>query len=115
MSTRKVVLFDTQYAPSTETTKYTTPANIVATIDKLVARNTDTVARTVTVLLVPPDGTPTGTEFIVEAKTLQPGQSWLFPAVVGNMLVEDGTIRLYADAPNVVVIRGSGREDTTDV
>lgn len=114
MTTRRVVFFEAQYAPSADTAMYTTPAGIVATIDKLTARNADSVARTVGVRLVPPSGTPTGTDFLVSRKTIQPGEECLFPAIVGHMLAEDGTINVEADAAGVVVIRSSGREDPAE-
>lgn len=114
MSTRRVVFFDTQSAPNVDTALYEVPSGIVSTIDKMVAYNGDTVARTVTVRLVPPAGTPTGITFILEKKTIQPGQSHLFQAIVGNELVEGATITVDADAADVVNIRCSGREDTAD-
>lgn len=116
MSTRKVVLFDTQYLPAVETELYPVPSGMITTIDKFVAYNSDSAAaHVVTVLLVPPAEAPTGTEFIIERKTLQPRQTWLFPGIVGNMLNEDGGIRAFADAAGVVTCRAAGREDTTDL
>lgn len=112
MSTRKVVLFDTQYAPAVDTDMYTVPDGATTTIDKLVAYNGDSVNREVIVRLVPPEETPTGTEFTIEPKTLAPGQTWLFPGIVGNILAEGAVIRVQAAAAGVVTVRGSGREDT---
>lgn len=115
MSTRKVVMAETQYLPIVEATLYDTPSGMIATIDKCVAYNSDSAAaHVVTVLLVPPAETPTGTEFITERKTLQPRQTWLFPGVVGNMLNEDGQIRAFADAAGAVTMRISGREDPSE-
>lgn len=113
MSTRKVVMTEAQFAPILETEVYATPENMIATIDKCVARNTDASnSHTLSVLLVPPAETPTGAEFIFEKKTLLPGQSWTFPAIVGNFLAEDGGIRLQASEAGVIMVRISGREDT---
>lgn len=113
--TRRVVLFDTQYLPASETTLYEAPSNTITTIDKFVCYNADTGAsHVVTALVVPPGETPTGTEFIVEKKTLQPKQTWLFQGVVGNMIVEGGALQAFADAPDVVVARACGREDSVD-
>lgn len=113
MSTRKVVLFETQYLPATETVMYGPVASgITATVDKFVARNADSVNHTVTVRVVPDGGTPTGTDFIIEQKTMLPGQTWLFPGLPGNVIVEGGTLTVECDAPGAVVGRASGREDS---
>jgi len=113
MSTRKVVLFDTQYAPAVDTVMYTvTGEGVVTTIDKMVAYNADSSNHTVTVRLVTPDGTPTGTDFVIQKRTLQPDETFLFPGIVGNVLDEGATINVQADAAGAVTIRGSGREDT---
>lgn len=109
--TTKVVLFDTQYASSVETEMYLTPDNTVTTVDKMSAMNTDGTNREIIARLVPPEGTPTGTEFIVDRKTISAGQTYLFPAIVGHILAAGGSITLQADADGVIVVRGSGRED----
>jgi hypothetical protein len=109
-----VVLFDTQFASDTDTEMFVSPEEGAGTtVDKFTATNTDSVTRTITVRLVPPDETPTGTDFlIVDAQTLTTGQRYLFPEVVGQMLAAGGSIRVQASAANVVIIRANGRNWT---
>ena len=114
MSTTKAVLFDTQYAPAVDSEMFTSDVQGAGTvIDKMTATNIDSVTHTVSVRLVPPSGTPTGTEFvIVVAKALAAGQTYLFPEIVGQMLAPGGAIWMDADAANVIVTRANGRNDT---
>ena len=117
MASQNVVLFDTQYVPATETEMFASPdtsTSMVGTlIDKFTTTNQDSATRTVVVKLVPPDGTPTGTEFTIKTATLTAGQCYLWPEVVGQMLAAGGSIRMDCDAANVVVTRASGRNFTT--
>ena len=117
MASQNVVLFDTQYVPATETEMFASPdssTTMIGTIvDKMTATNLDTASRTVTVRLVPPDGTPTGTEFVVVQKTINAGQAYLFPEIVGQLLAAGGSLRMDCDAADVVVTRASGRNFTT--
>lgn len=114
MTTTKTVLFDTQYAPAVDTAMFTSPSEgLGTTIDKFTATNRDTVTRTITVRLVPPDEAPTGTDFVVViAKALAANQTYLMPEIVGQMLNAGGAIWVEASAANVIVIRASGRNES---
>lgn len=114
MPSQVVVLFDTQYLPVTDTEMFASPEEGEGTmVDKLVAVNQDTVNRTVTVRIVPPDETPTGTEFAITInKVLSPGVPYLFPEIVGNLITAGGALRMEASAANVVLARGNGRNWT---
>ena len=114
MSTTKVVLFDTQFAPATDTEMFESPTEGAGTIiDKMTATNIDSVNRSITARIVPPDGTPTGTDFLIKTATLTAGQCYLWPEVVGQMLAAGGTLRLEASAAGVIVVRASGRNETS--
>jgi hypothetical protein len=114
MTTTKVVLFDTQFAPATDTEMYSSPSEGAGTVvDKFTATNTDSVNRSIQVRLVPPDGTPTGTSFVIVVdKVLSAGQTYLFPEVVGQMLAAGGALWLEASAADTIVVRANGREET---
>lgn len=114
MTATKAVLFDTQYAPAADAEMFASDAQGAGTvIDKMTATNVDSVTHTVTVRLVPPSESPTGTDFtIVVAKALAAGQTYLFPEIVGQMLAPGGAIWMGADAANVIVTRANGRNDT---
>lgn len=108
-----VVLFDTQYAPATDTEMFASPSEGAGTtVDKFTATNRDSVTRTITVRLVPPDGAPTGTDFVIKTVTLTAGQCYLFPEVVGQMLEAGGGIWLEASAADVITVRANGRNWT---
>lgn len=113
MTTTKAVLFDTQFAPATDTEMFESSTEGAGTIvDKMTATNVDSVNRSITVRLVPPDGTPTGTEFLIKTVVLTAGQCYLWPEVVGQMLAPGGTLRLEASAASVIVVRASGRNES---
>lgn len=115
MSTIKAVLFDTQFAPAADTSMFASDAVGSGTIiDKFTATNTDSSNHAISVRLVPPSETPTGTDFtVVVEKVLAAGQTYLFPEIVGQMLAPGGAIWMQADAANVLVVRANGRNDTS--
>lgn len=113
MSATPIVLFDTQYAPDTDTAMFTSPGEGSGTIvDKLSAYNSDSVTRTVTVRVVPSGETPTGTDFTVVTKQIAAGSTYLFPEVVGQLINADGALYVQASAPGVIVMRCNGRNYT---
>lgn len=113
MQATNVVLFDSQYLPATDTEMFASPSDGAGTIiDKITSTNQDVVNRTVAARLVPPSGTPTGTDFLIFEKTLTPGQCYLWPEIVGQMLAASGAVWMSATAADVVVSRASGRNLT---
>ena len=115
MSTTKIILFDTQFAPAADTSMFESPLEGAGTlIDKFTATNLDSVTRSISVRLLPPGETPTGTDFtIVQAKALTAGQCYLMPEIVGQMLAAGGAIWVEASAAGVISIRANGRNETT--
>jgi hypothetical protein len=114
MTTAKVVLFDTQFAPVAKAALFASPDGGLGTIvDKFTATNIDVTPRTVSVWVVPPGSTPVGNEFaVVMAKALAAGQCYLMPEVVGQMLASGGAIWVEASAASMVVVRANGRNET---
>lgn len=113
MQATNVVLFDSQYLAATDTEMFASPDDGAGTIvDKLTSTNQDSVNRTVSVRLVPPSSAPTGTDFLIFEKTLTPGQCYLWPEIVGQMLAPSGGLWMAATAADVVVSRASGRNLT---
>ncbi len=109
MSVTVKVLIPAKTAENAATTQYT--ANGVnAIIDKFTATNYDTVARTITVHLVTVGGTAADSTLAVKAKTLQAGETYTFPEIVGHILAPGGFISTTASAASAVTIRASGRE-----
>jgi hypothetical protein len=96
-------------AEASQTTQYT--ANGVTTIiDKLTATNYGATAATISVNLVSPAGTSGNDNLIVKTKSLQGGECYTFPEIVGHVLPNGGFISTIASAASTINIRASGRE-----
>lgn len=109
MTTTPKVLIESKIAEGAETTQYTA-SNCKATIDKFTATNTGASSAILTVHLVTSGGTVAAAHPI--AKTLQPGQTWPFPELVGQNLESGDQISTLAPAGSAISIRSSGREFT---
>lgn len=111
MSVTVKVLIAAKNAENAQTTQYT--ANGVTTIiDKFTATNYDTAARTLSVNLVTSGDTAGNQNLIVKTKTLQAGETYTFPEIVGQVLASGGFISTIASAATTINIRASGREVT---
>lgn len=77
-------------------------------IDKCTAYNSDTTSRTLTVHLLPSGGTA-ATSTIILVKTLQPGETYTCPEVVGHVLEPSGFLQALASTASVINLRISGR------
>jgi hypothetical protein len=56
-------------------------------------------------------GTATGnSNLIVKTRTLQPGETYTFPEIVGHTLPSGGYVSTLASAAAAVNLRASGRE-----
>ena len=109
MSVTVKVLIPGKTAENTATTRCTA-SGVSAIIDKFVATNYDTVARTLTVHLVQPSDSAADANLVVKAKTLQASETYTFPEVVGHVLSPGGFISTTASAGSAIAIRASGRE-----
>jgi hypothetical protein len=109
MSVTVKVLIPAKTAENAATTQYTA-SGVSAIIDKFTATNYDTVGRTITVHLVTVGGTAGDSTLAVKAKTLQAGETYTFPEIVGHILAPGGFISTTASAASAITIRASGRE-----
>lgn len=109
MSVTVKVLIPAKTAETGNTTQYTA-TGVNAIIDKFTATNYDTVARTLSVNLVTSGGTAGNDNLAVKAKTLQAGETYTFPEIVGHILAPGGFISTNASAGSAISIRASGRE-----
>ena len=96
-------------AESTQVTQYTS-AGVQTIIDKFTATNYSANAATISVNLVTAAGSAGNDNLIVKTKTLQPGETYTFPEIVGHILPPDGFISTLASAAAAVNVRASGRE-----
>lgn len=102
------VLIPSKTAENTQTTQYTSTA-VTTIIDKFTATNYSASAATLSVNLVASLDNPSNANLIVKAITLQPGQTYLFPELIGHVLLNGGTISTLASASTAINIRASGR------
>jgi hypothetical protein len=108
--TAKCLVESTQLTAS-QTTLYTA-TGLRAILDKFSATNISGSAATVTVNLVPSGGSAGGTNPIVSAKSLQAGESYGFPELVGHVLNQGGFVSVLAGTASAINLRISGREVT---
>ena len=105
------VLIPAKTAENAQTTQYT--ANGVTTIiDKFTATNYSATAATISVNLVTAAGSASNNNLIVQTKTLQAGETYTFPEIVGQALSPGGFISTIAGTASAINIRSNGREVT---
>lgn len=95
--------------PNAEAALYT--AEVRSIIDKLTCYNRGASATTVTIKILDASAT-TGNEHILAVKTLQPGESYTFPEIVGHPLEVGDSVREVAGAANSINRRMGGRRVT---
>jgi hypothetical protein len=103
-------LFEALQAANAETTQYAVPSGTRTIIDKFTGTNTSGAAATLTVKLIASGGAAGAANTIVSAKTLQPGETYTFPEIVGHVLAAGDFISTLASAAGAITIRSSGRE-----
>ncbi len=95
-------------AENAQTTQYI--SNGVQTIiDKFTATNYSATAATLSVNLVTAAGSAGNDNLIVKTKTLQAGETYTFPELVGHVLPLNGFISTIAGTASAINIRASGR------
>jgi hypothetical protein len=112
MTVTTKVLIAAKTAEATQSTQYTA-TNVTAIIDKFTATNYSASAATISVNLVTVAGSAGNDNLIVKTKTLQAGESYTFPEIVGHVLAPGGFISTIAGTASAINIRASGREVTS--
>jgi len=105
------VLVPAKTAESAQTTQYTANG-VTAIIDKFTATNYSAAAATISVNLVTSADTAGNQNLITKTKTLQAGEVYTFPELVGQVLAAGGFISTIAGTASAINIRVSGREVT---
>lgn len=108
MSVTAKPLFEAALAPTVQTTMYPAPANTRTIIDKFTGTNGGGAVATLSINLVTSAATPVAANLII-TKTLQPGEAYTFPEIVGHVLGPADFISVIASLATIV-IRASGRE-----
>lgn len=110
MAVTAKALFEALQAQNAETTQYTAPAGTRTIIDKFTGTNTTVSAATLTAKIVASGGAASAANTIVSAKTLQPGETYTFPELVGHVLNPGDFVSTLAGTAAAITIRSSGRE-----
>lgn len=105
------VLIPAKTAENAQTTQYTA-TGVTTIIDKFTATNYSAAAATLSVNLVTVAGSAGNDNLIVKTKTLQAGETYTFPEIVGQTLSPGGFISTIAGTASAINIRSNGREVT---
>ena len=111
MTVTAKVLIPAKIAEASQTTQYTA-TNVTTIIDKFTATNYSASAATISVNLVTSGGTAGNDNLVTKTKSLQPGEVYTFPEIVGQILAPSGFISTIAGTATSINIRASGREVT---
>ena len=104
-------LIPSKIAENSQTTQYTA-TNLTAIIDKFTATNYSATAASISVNLVTVLDTAGNQNLTVKTKSLQAGETYTFPEIVGHVLENGSFISTLASAATSINIRASGREVT---
>jgi hypothetical protein len=85
---------------------------VTTLIDKFTATNYSASAATISVNLVTAADTAGNQNLIVKTKTLQAGETYTFPELIGAALAPSGFISTIAGTASAINIRANGREVT---
>ena len=93
-----------------QTVQYAAPSSTTTIIDKFTATNFSSSAVNVSVNLAAVSEATGNSNLIVKTRTLQPGETYTFPEIVGHTLPSGGFVSTLASAAAAVNLRASGRE-----
>lgn len=107
MAVTPKALIDAQQVASSSTLYYTS-TNVVTIVDKFTATNTTGGAVTLTVYI----GTASAAHTIISARSINAGETYICPEMVGQVLNAGDTIYAVASAATSITLRASGRQVT---
>lgn len=108
MTVTATVLIPAKIAENSQTTQYTS-SGVTTIIDKFTATNYSANVATISVNLVSNGGSAGNENLIVKTKSLQAGETYTFPEIVGAAMNSGGFISTLASAAAAINIRASGR------
>ena len=109
MTTTLAVLIAPKIAEATQVIQYTA-INVDAVIDKMTVTNTGAVTATISINIPTNLGTVAASNLIVNARSLDVGESYTCPEMVGHFLKAGDYISTIASVATTLTIRASGRE-----
>jgi hypothetical protein len=101
-------IIPSKIAEASQTIQYTS-TNVTTIIDKFTATNYSATAATLSVNLVSSGGSAGNDNLVTKSKSLQPGEVYTFPEIVGQVLNTNGFISTIAGTATAINIRASGR------
>jgi hypothetical protein len=111
MAVTVTVLIPAKTVENTQTTQYTS-TGVTTIIDKFTATNYTGTAATISINLVTGAGAAGNDNLIVQNKTLQAGETYTFPEIVGQVLSPSAFISTIAGTASAINMRASGRQVT---
>jgi len=100
-----------KYMETAQTTQYS-PTAARAKIGQFTVTNNDSVNRFFSVNILPPSGSVSNANRFVVNKTLQPGETYGCPELIGMIVDAGGAISTTASAANALSMSVSGWEIT---
>lgn len=104
-------LIPAKFAENVNTAQYTA-VNCKAIIDKFTVTNISGSNVAITVNLVASGGSAGASNMIIILRTVVPGETYLCPELVGQVLESGGFISTLAGTASALTMRVSGREIT---
>lgn len=111
MTVKVKVLVPAKNVENTQTTQYTA-TSVTTIIDKFTATNYSGSAATISVNLVTTADTAGNQNLVTKTKTLQAGEVYTFPELVGQILNPGDFISTLAGTATAINMRVGGREVT---
>tara|TARA_R110000772_G_scaffold47072_2_gene107747 strand:- start:1201 stop:1536 length:336 start_codon:yes stop_codon:yes gene_type:complete len=109
MTTTLAVLIEPKQAEITQAIQYTVITSI-AVIDKITVTNTGAATATISINIPTNLGSVAASNLIVNARSLDVGESYTCPEMVGHVLKTGDYISTIASVAGTLTIRASGRE-----
>lgn len=111
MAVTVVNIIPRKQAEAVQTTQYTS-SNCKTVIDKFTVTNTNTSVITFSVNLVASGGSAGSSNLILQSKSIQPGECYTCPELIGQSLEAGGFISTLAGSATSLTISASGRQIT---
>ena len=109
MATTIKTLIPRKQAEASQTAQYTAN-NVRAVIDTFTATNTNTVNVQFSINLVASSGTAGDDNLVLKKRTIPPGDTYLCPEMVGQVIENGGFISTLASVSSSITISAAGRE-----
>ena len=81
-------------------------------LDSCIVTNTGSASATFNINLVPNTESAQASNLLIKGKRLDPGESYMCPEILGQVLEENGSLSTLASLANTLTLSVSGREIT---